>query len=207
MPDPYTRNHESFSFSNTISSKTVLAERLHFVLFVYLFYFIYFIYILEFHIWRLIPQEKNIGNFNPMSPRAQFLKNRQDTKLKGPDDVLKTQAIPYCCTFHHRKCLIYAVYSPCSVMLLCSITDCMELLQLCCGEEGSQLHNELSSLTYCNPTLYSPAHPFPTSSVTETSIFYHVHQSRVLQSVDTKTWLSKMNSKSFRKSLTTPNVI
>lgn len=56
----------------------------------------------------------------------------------------------------------------------------MELSQLCQGQEGSQLHNEFSSITYYNPSPYSPTHPSPSSSVTETSIFYHVDQSRAL---------------------------
>lgn len=144
--------------------------------------FILFFFHLHFGISHLkaYSSRTKVGNFNPMSPRAQVLR-------KGKAQSWRTQMMcwkyrQFHTAVHFTKenawYMLYIVHA--LFMLLCSITDCMELSQLCQGQEGSQLHNEFSSVTYFNPSPYSPAHPSPSSSVTETSIFYHVHQSRAL---------------------------
>lgn len=74
------------------------------------------------------------------------------------------------------------------------------------GQQGSLLLNKLSPITYFSRSPYSQSHPSPSSSVTEASIFSHIHQSRALQSVDIQTWLFNATSETFGKSLTTPNM-
>jgi len=72
-------------------------------------------------------------------------------------------------------------------MLLCSITDHMELSQLCRAKESSQLHSKFYTTMYSSLNPCSPADTYSDSTGTEFGIFFPVHQSRILPLVDIQT--------------------
>lgn len=82
----------------------------------------------------------------------------------------------------------------------CSLTDCMELSQVCQRQESSQLHNELWSITYFTPNLiYQPILlQLPKSAF---SIMF------ITQEHFNQTWLSDVTSETSAKSLTTSNAV
>lgn len=85
-------------------------------------------------------------------------------------------------------------------MLPYSLTDCMELSQLCQRQESSQLHNELWSITYFTPNLiYQPILLQLLKSAF--SIMF------ITQEHFNQTWLSDVTSETSGKSLTTSNAV